>query len=67
MIASHCADCDALLGAVADRLGHAVAASPDLARDSVETLAGIRATVLHCADDLQLARSMLAQFVRGAT
>lgn len=66
MLATRGADCDALLGAVVERLRHAVVASPGGARAPAESAAAIRATVLQCADDLAHVRDLLLQPVRGA-
>jgi hypothetical protein len=58
-LATRSADCDALLGAVVDRLRHAVAAPPGAAQGQAEALAAMRATVLQCADDLAHLRDLL--------
>lgn len=53
------ADCDALIGAVIDRLRHSVVAPPGPAQAPGESLAAIHAAVLQCADDLGLVRGLL--------
>ena len=64
-LATRRADCDALLGAVVDRLRHAVAAPPGGAQAPAEASAAMRATVLQCADDLAHVRDLLVPPVGG--
>jgi DNA invertase Pin-like site-specific DNA recombinase len=60
LLATQRADCDALLGAVVDRLRLSVVTPPGLAQAPGESLAATRATVLQCADDLAHVRDLLA-------